>query len=521
MLKFVNPQDAVALGRLLEFLSPNPPWNRSLWTTGLVLELGELYEASDALRTGTLSESSVRRICSTIQRKAGRDPALSEVEKGHLRQQIGQVPKAGSPAHYAVAQMAALIGTDYLRRWAVVVAGAGFTVERFARSVASHLLDAGFSASYLHQLIKGYLGGGDRTLSDLCEDLHAELNRSPSRTFEVLLAFHKPPKLAYPAPQGWLRNNDVAKWLDDHGFDTSNVRAPAGIVLTVFARDAPGAAQAARAMSDRFSARARIATGVPLDRQPWLWVAGDVAPIALTSESRGVRVRELHREGQTFSAAGATESVDAAIELLAHLEESSPPAAVAGGWAAIEGLLADASDRSVAADNLAALVACSFPRAELTALSYHAAKEDLGMQQQLDGIESNRDRSMLMARLILNDTLPPLKGSADRAAVERVKKVLSEPSRELSTIKDSIAEAFHRLYRQRNLILHGGRLDSVALTASLRTVAKLAGAGMDRITHGHYVQKLRPLELVARANLAIALIKPDSALSCVDLLERS
>jgi hypothetical protein len=42
---------------------------------------------------------------------------------------------------------------------------------------------------------------------------------------------------------------------------------------------------------------------------------------------------------------------------------------------------------------------------------------------------------------------------------------------------------------------------------------------MDRITHGHYVQNLKPLELVAKANLALALVSRESPLGCVDLLE--
>ncbi|WP_205631628.1 hypothetical protein [Collimonas pratensis] len=75
------------------------------------------------------------------------------------------------------------------------------------------------------------------------------------------------------------------------------------------------------------------------------------------------------------------------------------------------------------------------------------------------------------------------------------------PKVELEVMREVISDPFHRLYRQRNLILHGGKLDSVALTPGLRTVAKLAGAGMDRVTHGHYVQNLRPLELVAKANI--------------------
>ena len=125
-----------------------------------------------------------------------------------------------------------------------------------------------------------------------------------------------------------------------------------------------------------------------------------------------------------------------------------------------------------------------------------------------------------MAQAIFDGRLPAFRAPADQAAVERVKKLLNDPSREMTTVKDAIADTFHRLYRQRNLILHGGRLDSVTLKASLRTVAKLAGAGIDRITHGHYVQAFRPLELVARANLSIALINKQTALSCVDLLER-
>lgn len=50
-------------------------------------------------------------------------------------------------------------------------------------------------------------------------------------------------------------------------------------------------------------------------------------------------------------------------------------------------------------------------------------------------------------------------------------------------------------------------------------MAKLAGAGMDRITHGHYVQRLSPLELVDKADLALAMIGKDEPIDCVDLLE--
>jgi len=124
-----------------------------------------------------------------------------------------------------------------------------------------------------------------------------------------------------------------------------------------------------------------------------------------------------------------------------------------------------------------------------------------------------------MGELILERRLPEMMRITDQAAVARLSKLFANPKRELQIIRDAIGESFHRLYRQRNLILHGGRLDSVALSASLRTAAKLAGAGMDRITHGHYVQDLRPLELVAKANLALAIMSREDPLACVEMLE--
>jgi len=344
------------------------------------------------------------------------------------------------------------------------------------------------------------------------------MSANPLREFDVLLAFATIPQLPNGVPSSWLQGAAVTAWLREQGFDTAGVRSPVAMVVKVQARDDIGAAQAARDEADRYAARALIATGEPLNRIPMLWVKGSAAPVFMKRDSRGVGVKELFREDRVFSA-DASQSVDAALELLAHLEGSSPPAAVAGGWGAIEGLLADPSDRATAADNLATLVTCSFPRAELTALSYRAQYRHPDQCAELESSQTNRERSRIVAKMIIDGRMPEMPGVSDQAAVARLKKLFANPGHELQTIREAIGESFHRLYRQRNLILHGARLDSVALTASLRTVAKLVGAGMDRITHGHYVQNLRPLELVAKANLALALVSRESPLACVDLLE--
>ncbi|CAN7749405.1 integrase [Duganella sp. LjRoot269] len=521
MTTSVNPLENLAVVRLLEFLADRSPWNRSLWGIGVVLALDELYESCIVVAQGHLSEPSLKRVMSSLSKRVGLHPGFTAAEKRLLNQHLQQVPRPDSVAHYTIQQVSTLVAADYLVRWSRVISSGNFNVEFFARSVAGHLLDAGFSGQYLREFINAHIQGTvPFSLAQLCTDLQQEMLASPSRDFEVLLAFGAIPRLVNGVPPSWLQGPAVIEWLRAHGFDTAGVRAPAALILTVRARDTIGAAQIARSESDRYAARTLLATGRPLNRIPKLWVVGSGAPVDLDHERRGVEVKELYREDRIFSA-DTNKSVDAALDLLAHLDGSSPTAAVAGGWGAIEGLLAPSNDRSAAADNLAGLVTCSFPRAELTRLAHLVQQDYPGQYPLLEGAASNRGRSRIVGDMIIAGTMPALPGLSDQAAVTRMKKLFLNPKGELEIIREVISDSFHRLYRQRNLILHGGKLDSVALTPGLRTVAKLAGAGMDRVTHGHYVQNLKPLELVAKANIALALVDASNPLACVELLETS
>jgi hypothetical protein len=519
MVMFVNPLENLAVVRLLEFLSERSPWNRSLWGIGVVLALDELYEACSVMAQGHLSEASVRRVTSSLNKRVGLHPGFTGAEKRLLNQHLQQVPRPNSVGHYTIRQISSIVSVNYLTRWAKVVASGNFTIELFARSVAGHLLDAGFSAQYLHHFINARIHGAPSySLTQLCNDLQQEMINSPPREIEVLLAFKTIPRLIRGMPSSWLQGRAVIEWLKAHNFDTSGIRSPAAIVLRVTARDLIGAAQVARSESDRYAARTLLATGHHLNRISKLWVAGSTAPVDLDHDRRGVEVKELYREDRIF-AANANNSVDAALELLAHLDGSSPTAAVAGGWGAIEGLLAPPSDRSAAANNLAGLVTCSYPRAELTRLAYLVQQYCPDTYPMLENATSNRARSYIVGEMIVSGQMPVLPGLSDQAAVTRMEKLFRNPKQELEIIRETICDSFHRLYRQRNLILHGGKLDGVALTPGLRTVAKLAGAGMDRITHGHYVQNLSPLDLVAKANVSLALVDASNPLACVELLE--
>jgi hypothetical protein len=179
----------------------------------------------------------------------------------------------------------------------------------------------------------------------------------------------------------------------------------------------------------------------------------------------------------------------------------------------------------VAADRLAVIIACSWPRAELTALAHrhHPAEPD-ELGGRLAGCRVNRERAYLIADAIQADQgLPDVSRSRNRhsdlAAVHRMRKLLANPRRELEDAAARFRIALRRLYRTRNIVLHGGSVQSVTLDAALRTAAPLVGAGLDRITHAAVAEGLDPLDLAARAEVALQLVGGETGLGPVDLLE--
>ena len=79
--------------------------------------------------------------------------------------------------------------------------------------------------------------------------------------------------------------------------------------------------------------------------------------------------------------------------------------------------------------------------------------------------------------------------------------------------------SLRRLYRTRNIVLHGGTTQSVAIHASLRVAAPLVGAGLDRIAHAVLADGEHPLNLAARAQLALKLVDGETGLSAAELLD--
>src|SRR5205823_12240384 len=107
----------------------------------------------------------------------------------------------------------------------------------------------------------------------------------------------------------------------------------------------------------------------------------------------------------------------------------------------------------LAADRLAALVACSWPRAELTTIAGNRmAKVDDALTEKLGALSTNKERCDLLVAEIRAERSLDLRASSDVAAVHRIERLLANPGKVLNDVYGYARASLRRLYRQRNLV---------------------------------------------------------------------
>ncbi|WP_203708167.1 hypothetical protein [Asanoa iriomotensis] len=491
----------------------------------------EAHEAARWQANQALSPGAVTWYLSSLQRQLGPDRGLGD---GKLRRLLMDLLKRGLAVNSAerrqLGQLLPTIVTGYLDRWRdALLAGPIPSAERLARAIATHLLDLGHSSGHLHRWARELSQKPGTTLGDLLAEACGVARRGDV-TYEVLVPFASLPnhvQLAAHLPE-WLDATRAAHWLA-----MNNVAKPprqyGAFLYSITAKDPTAAARAAGALVQRLQARATYARGEAAGRlEPVgkVWIAGHDHPLPVSPPARGVDVLSLVRE-KTMYAISTKGALDDALEMAAPLNAGPAAPAVSGAWSAIESLLSQASDagegrpgRVVAADRLAAIVACSWPRAELTALSYrHRPEVPDALSVELDSLKKNLDRSRAMAVALHDGVALAVNSPSDNAAVQRIAAVVANPYKELADVRAVFEGVVRRLYRQRNIVVHGGTTASVAMDATLRTASPLVGAGFDRLVHAKLQTGVGPLELAARAANSLELIGDPLGPDLCSLLE--
>ncbi|ALL79503.1 hypothetical protein AD006_30165 (plasmid) [Pseudonocardia sp. EC080610-09] len=525
-----GPYASHVASRLLDFFKDTAPWPRRLWDVSSVLALEEAIEGGDWVDQRVLSSGALSWYLRDLERQLGPDHGLGD---SRLRGELVTLLRSGLGAHSRerrrLIQMLPMIHSGYLHRWGEHLdTPKAPAPERLARAIATHLLDRGHSSPELHARVNRLLRNEDATLADLLAETQG-LAEQPDRDFEVLVPFVSVPdvnKLAEHLPQ-WRSPTDTSAWWRALSSDPVP-RHNGAFAYQVRCKDVAAAVRIAAAKIDRIQARRSYArTGGRRTLEPLgqAWIAG-YAPFHLERPGRGAIVLALEREA-TMYLADADERLDEALELAAPVNGGPITSAVTGAWAAIESLLNHPGDpadhkegKVVAASRLAAIIACSWPRAELTALSHQHNSDDPDLlADRLAACPDNRARSVVVADALTEGHTLTLRNSGDRAAQRRMSKLLGDPRRELTDVQNTLITTFRRLYRQRNIVVHSGSTAAAALHGTIRTAAPLLGAGLDRLVHAQLTDRVAPLDLAARAENSLTLVGDPLGPAITDLLE--
>ncbi|MEW2355971.1 integrase [Spirillospora sp. NPDC029432] len=525
--------------RMLDFTSPTTPWVRRLWDVGTFLALEELHEAGEWVDGGVLHAAAVEWPRLAMERVLGSDPAIGSKD---VRRQFQAVLKTeltvAGDGRRKLRHLIDAARPRYLDRWAAEVAdrtSAG--AERVARAVTAHLLDSGHSAAGVHRWLQA--GAARLSAADLIEEA-AALLAHPLRPWTVTVFFKNLPDFEKQtsALKHWIPAEQAEALLRKAGPADRAAAVVGGMSYTVEARDPERAVELTYDLVERLQARARFMADagrvVPLAQ---VLVDGWDTPMLLHPPARKAHVHSLVAEKRLYAVGQKPrrhgrddrDPLDDALEIASALNGGALAPAVAGGWTALESLLTEARDpdkrgKVVAAERAAALVACSWTRAEMTALSYRVreAKGD-DLHARLDACETNRERALLVAERLRERRSMPLvhawRLESDVAALQRMLEVLDDPRTTLAKVRRHVEISLRRLYRSRNIVLHGGSTGGVALSATLRTSAPLVGAALDRIAHAHLRNGTKPLMLAAQADTALQLVGDEAGRHVCELIE--
>lgn len=547
--------------RLQDFFFESAPWQKRLWEAGTLSTLKELLDASYWQSRNVLSQGAVSWLSRELERLVGQDRGMGgrEAKKKFTAELATNVPY--DSRHWrTLEQLTIQTERHYLDLWRQAVDSENPPgAERTARAIASLLLDNGFSMPFLHAWVGRHIRGSS-SLRELFIDAE-RLRCQKCHAFEVVIPFSAMPKVTVArAHTSWLDAKEIRAWLGDSDpVVRSGVRYMGGFRYAITAMDPYAAVRIAAAIVDRLIARASYAPGyATMAPSGIVWIQSSEKKAAqrysLEKAHRGTYVRSLVAESKVHDVGVDSTPLDDALELAASLNNSSSAGpAIASGWSALEALLfspgdpQDAKDGrgSVVAERAATLAACSWPRAELTSLA-HAHNNLPGspgvaghfalaltptqtlaqpvtandeLKKHIDSALTNKARCDLVLAHFDEGQMLHLAEASDAAAQERVLALVQNSTDTLKDVRIQIEHAFRRMYRNRNMVVHGGAASAATLEVALRTSAPLVGAVLDRLAHAQLVEGIEPLKLAARADLSLNSMNLPEASALSDLLE--
>lgn len=503
--------------RLLEQIEPWTPWDRRAWEPGTALTLRELSEAIAWVPEGVLSSGSVDWFRQETRSRIGQDSGLAA---GAVRQQLDEILRspirAESQAHRRFDELIRFLSKSYLENWREQCAMNPDLVnlERASRHISSHVIDTGYSPDWLRKKTQQLIRDKASALDIL--DEYIELTRQKPKLFDGFVLVHNAPDLQLLVKQeNWVSHAETKHRLENAGVEVSELNFVGSLWFKVPALDERSAAEEVEERLQRVVVRSSFRRGSGRIEFGSNFYTRQ-GPMRFSQARRGIEMPNLTQAVYAPPSDDAiAAALDDALQLASPILSARSTSAVAGAWAAIESLLVtghDSSDRligrAIAADRASTVVTASWPRAELTRLAYRVLGNSSTNPALKGELEVTKSAKLLLANTVLTwierGTPFHFKDARDRCAELRMQALVRNPYAVLGRVKRYTTSSFRRLYRQRNMILHGGSVRPIGVGATLRTAGPLLGVVIDRLTQAHAQSGFRPLQAVAHAEVAIA-----------------
>lgn len=544
-----NFLQTMVVTRMVELIDVRSPWNRSLWQLGTIQSVREVLECARATWSGAIGNpGALEHVSSRCSAEVQSDIGIgAQAVRNLLAEKLQQLaPKKNAPKlttsektalSSEIEELTARANRDYLQRWHAQVISNGLTtdsIERTARLILTHLLDDGFDRKHIHGFLTAKLDSTEENVLETIILRGHEMCREPESeySFAVPLRAGNRARNIPSLENLFLELGEIRREAAEISKDAPGAQifnrlvsqdSAAIIGLSASARDPHAAATKVYERLRKIEERATVGRGVNgvLAFSPVILDRTNKKLRNRRSENQAVIVPSLDRHN--LYTQDLNTQLDNALGLLSSRQHLSSVASVAMLWAAVEGLLGHPGAQGIdAADGLAAIVACSFPRAELEDLLDKTMREDIvaaGLRSELNDAQGSTKAGLLLEALRKNGSTI-FTEVADIAAASRILQIDADPQGTLTRVQKYFVDVFRRLYYQRNFIMHAAKFDSVSLPSTISSAPKLVAAGVDRVVHAQYVRKpADPLALAVRAQIEISLLGQDGSRDIYRLLK--
>jgi hypothetical protein len=484
---------------MFRLLSDRAGWPATLFRQSTIGLMEEFVVSGVYVANGILSPASFADLKAQVHNQVLNDPGLGSMRiRGPLLSQFPGDSKEFVPSSFKhKAWMSAIphFTVNYLANWRQELVGQGYGDDSsplFAGAVSpydaacflvSHLLHLCISNSYLSRWLDYRIlhDPSPYELGDLLLGIEAIVNKGRGHA-EILAGLARPPQDEVRSMRNWLDATAAREWLSRHGLQGPRT-LHGGILYKSEQWDLDGALLNVAKAIHRLRQRTMLKTGKAPEFYGTAWIAGVRTPKPLPGVSQlGRALAPGYELGDTqVDAPASGDRLEVAIELLQAALAEPGPSAAGTLWAAMEGLLAAPGDpdrvqvcQRAADIGLIALIRSSI-HISIGALFSRCSEE--AFAQRISGLE-RRDRLVEFEKALRRDEHQTLSHRSSRLMMSHARRLFGAAA--LRSQRKELEQVLRGLYRQRNLVLHGGITDAPLLDDLLRSSTPLVAAVINR-----------------------------------------